>query len=110
MSNWTRKWPFLIGGSILAPITMGIAFVSAGFGHGNYVLARIFLPYACLGIASGNYPGHDVLILLLAIAQYPVYGYLLDRVLRPVLFVSSVLVLHAALATWLLFGNRITFV
>ena len=105
MSNWVRRWPFLIVGSILAPIALGITFASAGFGHGSYILARIILPFACLGVALNNYPGHDVTVLLLAILQYPVYGYLLDRAPRVVLLASALLAIHAALAAWLLYGN-----
>src|SRR5262245_34187547 len=57
-------------------ITPGVAMfaaISAGAGHGNYVLARLFFPYTMLlTLVAGN--RITVPLIVLALCQFPIYG------------------------------------
>jgi hypothetical protein len=53
-----------------------IGYWSASFGNGNYVLARILFPFACLDLGPW---GTMFIVLPLALIQWPLYGYLLDN-------------------------------
>ena len=72
-----RKTGFIILGTIagilLTPPTVWLAVISAGGGHGHYVLARLFFPYTMLLTRLANdtitYP-----LMALALLQFPLYG------------------------------------
>ena len=106
IGEWLEGRGFLLVRVILAPIAVIVAFVSAGFGHGSYVWARIVLPLACLPIATGNeHLGGLFLIVPPAVLEYPLYGYWLDRTSRRLVTCCVIIALHAALVAWLFFGN-----
>lgn len=54
-----------------------LAFVSAGFGHGDYVVTRLLFPVPMLCALWEGQVG--AVALLLALAQFPIYGLLLGR-------------------------------
>ncbi len=56
-------------------LALWISWVSAGEGHGNFVWARILLPYSCACMAV---PGLHFLVIPFALLQYPVYGFLIQ--------------------------------
>jgi MFS family permease len=90
-----KRFPFLTAGIIFAPVAVAIGFISGGFGHGNYVAARLVLPWACT--ATGEYVGAAAIITVLALLQWPVYGLLIDRTKRKSFAVVSIVILHAGL-------------
>jgi hypothetical protein len=67
MDHWFQKRPFLATGILLAPIAVATGFISAGFGHGDYVAARVVVPFACLCV--GDYFAAAWAVTLLALLQ-----------------------------------------
>jgi hypothetical protein len=67
MIYWLRKNPVLGLGVLLSPLLLWIGFISAGFGHGNYIAARLIFPFACL--FTGTYVGAGVVVLLLVLCN-----------------------------------------
>jgi hypothetical protein len=60
---------------VVAPICLVIAVAYAGMGHGSYLWALIFFPYTMLSTRFfGSIP---TFFALLAIAQFPIYGFIL---------------------------------
>lgn len=101
-SRWAPLWIALV----ITPIALVLAFASAGFGHGNYVLARIVLPFACLLIGTAMTP----LVLLAAVIQWPVYGLIVTHANSRKLACGVVLLIHTLAAIWLFTGRRAAFV
>ncbi len=66
-----RKAKFGIGATVVTLIALVLGFLSGGAGHGDYVLARILLPFACATIALPLIPGAFVFII--AVVQWPTY-------------------------------------
>jgi hypothetical protein len=97
--NWLRNNPFLAMGILVAPLILYIGFYSAGFGHGDYIAARLMLPFACF--VTGGYLGAGLVVSIVALIQWPLYGFLIDNSLRKVLAVVAIVVTHAALCWWL---------
>ncbi len=54
-----RTHLFLMLGVLFTPFALLVLLASAGFGHGNYVWARIVLPFTCA--AMGLYPGVELI-------------------------------------------------
>jgi hypothetical protein len=49
----------LVGGIIIGLITAALAIASMGAGHGSYVYAKLFYPFAIVFLKSmGEIPGH----------------------------------------------------
>lgn len=73
--NGRRSWIWravmgLGAGILVTPPTLLLAFISAGGGHGDYLWARVFFPYAmCLPIR--------ILFFLLPCVQFSIYGVLI---------------------------------
>jgi hypothetical protein len=60
-------------GVLIAPFPLFLAIVSAGAGHGHYEFARLFFPYTLLLTRlTGN--TISLPLILLALAQFPLYG------------------------------------
>jgi uncharacterized protein with PQ loop repeat len=64
--------------------------------------ARVVVPFACL--AAGKYSGAAIVVCMLAIVEWPIYGYLADLTSRKVKAIGTVLAVHTALAFWLFVG------
>ena len=67
----------LIGGLLFTPLAFVLAVLSAGAGHGNYAFARLFFPFSMLATRVTE----DVIttpLILVALAQFPMYGILMD--------------------------------
>jgi len=82
---------------------MLVGFISSGAGDGDYVVARIVLPFACLSM--GEYFGAAWVVTLLAILQYPFYGALLDKSSHKAVAAGAILTMHSALSVWLFMNN-----
>ena len=63
-------------GIIITPFAMFIAFWSGPEVHGNYVAARLLLPYACLAMRLGDPIATGTAEF--ALFQFPVYGWLVS--------------------------------
>lgn len=63
-------------GVVLTPITAALAVISGGAGHGDYLFARLFFPYTML-LTRLTGDVITVPLVLLALAQFPVYGAIL---------------------------------
>jgi hypothetical protein len=84
----------------LTPVFLLVGFLSAGGGHGDYVLARILFPFAVLLMIVGRGSLY-VLVILATIAQYPAYGLILSWAARRSRFSWAALAVgtaHAAAA------------
>ena len=99
MRNWLKNHTFLTLGIMATPLALIAGFVSAGFGHGDYVVARVVLPFACVFV--GMYFGAGIIVTLWAFAQWPLYGFLIDRTTNKLRGMASVFVIHASLCWWL---------
>jgi hypothetical protein len=99
VKNWLRSSPFFALGILIAPIALCIGFYSAGFGHGEYVAARLILPFAC--VVTGGYLGAGLVVSIVALIQWPTYGLLVDKSSRRVWVVVAIVITHAALCWWL---------
>jgi hypothetical protein len=97
--NWLRNNPFLAIGILVAPFLLCIGFYSAGFGHGDYIAARLMLPLACF--VTGGYFGAGLVVSIVAFIQWPIYGLLVDKSSRKVWTIAAIVVTHAALCWWL---------
>ena len=103
--NLFRRFPFFTAGLALTPIALVIGFVSAGAGHGTYTAARVALLLACLFMGApfgmvGHF-GAVFIITTLALIQWPLYGFLIDRAARKTLAAFAVLLIHGTICFWL---------
>lgn len=83
---------FLIAGIVLTPIACLVGIISGAAGHGTYIAARLMLPYACAAI--GMYPGAGILVCALALLQWPVYGFVIDKAKIRAVMAAVILLLH----------------
>ena len=73
--NARRFWiPFVVFGA-LTPFMLFLGLISAGAGHGDYVLAKMLFPYTLLSTAA--FARIEWLFVFLAVIQYPAYGVLI---------------------------------
>ena len=106
IGEWFEGRGFLLAGVILAPIAVIVAFVSAGFGHGTtYGRVSSFRWHAFLLQQEMSIWVDCSLSVPLAVLQYPLYGYWLDRASRRLVTCCVIIAMHAALVAWLFFGN-----
>lgn len=74
----SRKfWTPLIASFIVTPIALLLGVGSAGAGHGDYKLAMILFPYTML--STTIFDSITPPFILLAIIQFPLYGFILGR-------------------------------
>jgi hypothetical protein len=99
VKNWLRKNPFLALGVLMTPISLCIGFYSAGFGHGNFVAARLILPFVCA--VTGGYLGAGIVVSIVALLQWPIYGLLIDRTSHKLWVVWAIVIVHGSLCCWL---------
>jgi hypothetical protein len=67
---------FLLAFLIVTPVFLFISVLAAGGGHGSYLPAKLLFPWSMAGTAFTGTVTQA--LLALAIAQYPVYGIVLD--------------------------------
>jgi hypothetical protein len=79
-----QKWEFTLWGTVLTLITAPAAFWSAGFGHGNYILAFALHPltFGAGRLMAGLFPGEEIVFMGLLLIQNPLYGLALDVMKR----------------------------
>lgn len=65
-------WKPVIASLVATPVCLLIGIASGGAGHGDYVLARILFPYTML--ASFLFEEIVAPLVVLAVAQFPLYG------------------------------------
>lgn len=99
MRNTFRRNRCLTLGLALNPVVVVAGFASAGFGHGDYVVARCLLPFACA--AGGRYVGAGLVISVLALTQWPFYGLVVDRASRKAMVGCALVLVHGGLCVWL---------
>jgi hypothetical protein len=68
-------WKPLSISILLTPICLFLAVVSAGAGHGSYLLAKILFPLSMLSAAAFN--SITTLSMIFAVIQFPLYGLIL---------------------------------
>jgi len=79
-----KKHRFLIILSAFTPIALLLAFWSGGYGHGDYLAAKILFPFPMALATVTQSIGAPSLTL--AVIQYPAYGLLIDRKNRIVIY------------------------
>ena len=103
MPTWVRARPYLCAGILFGPVAIGIGYLAEGLGIcTNMTAARVVVPFACL--AAGKYSSAAIVVCLLAIVEWPIYGYFVDWTSRKVRAIGAVLAVHTALAAWLFIG------
>ena len=104
-------WKPVIASLVVTPVCLFLGLVSAGMGHGDYVLARILLPYAMLSAVL--FKGIVAPLIVLAVAQFPLYGVALGAAAKRGRLSTALLLLlvvHtlAAVACFIDFGESIS--
>ena len=78
-----RQRAHLVGlavGLLVMPLAATLGIISAGAGHGDYFLAKVLFPFTMLStflLGSITLP-----FVLVALAQFPVYGWLVGQSAR----------------------------
>jgi len=81
----------------MTPLFLYFGIASGGAGHGNYLLAKIVFPFTMLSTKA--FGSIIAPFILLAIIQFPVYGFILgwanakNRIFLPA---AALLLLHSA--------------
>ena len=96
-----RRWLPLIVSVILTPVALVLGFLSAGSGHGNYLLAKIIFPYTMLSTVLFNSITSP--FLLVAAAQLPMYGLILSLADKRRVVVYTLPVIHILFASLCIF-------
>jgi hypothetical protein len=70
----------LVLGILMTPVAAMLGIISGGAGHGDYLLAKLLFPFTMLStLALGSITPPFV---LLALAQFPAYGWLVGNSVR----------------------------
>ena len=104
MRGWIGKRPFFTAGLLACPVIILIAVVWNGGDHGNYVAARLLLPFACLAI--GEYSAAAWIASILAVIEWPVYGAIVDMAGRRSWAIGALVFVHIGFTVWLFTGGR----
>jgi len=89
-----KKNRYLLLLSAFAPIALFLAYLSGGAGHGNYLMTKLLFPMPmALAILFGEI---FIPIIFLAVIQFPLYGYILDR--KNCILTYGLLVAHIVFA------------
>ncbi|RZK54153.1 MAG: hypothetical protein EOO91_16395 [Pedobacter sp.] len=88
------KWTVIL--SILTPILLIITIIFMGGGHGNYQQAIVLFPTGLLSILMFN--RIEIGFVIIAIIQYPLYGFLIDKATDKKKMILILLLFHIALA------------
>ncbi len=81
------QWLGFLVGLLLMPIAATLGVISAGAGHGNYFLAKVLFPFTMLStfvLGSITAP-----FILVALAQFPIYGWVVGQSARHKTWTSS---------------------
>ncbi len=71
----------LVVGILVAPAALILGVLSSGAGHGDYLIAKLLFPMTMVStllLGSITTP-----FILLAVMQYPIYGWFVGDALRP---------------------------
>ena len=90
---------YFAAGFPLSILGMFVAVVAAGGGHGTYIPATVFFPYA-MGIAD-LHEQIGVIPILMALLQFPIYGLALGSFNKKVVLILLLLT-HSAAAFWII--------
>ena len=67
-----KSWAPVIVSLVVTPVALLLGIASAGAGHGDYFWAKILFPYTML--STFLFQSITAPFILLAIAQFPLYG------------------------------------
>ncbi len=79
----------VIIGAVVTPITIVLAVISGGAGHGDYLWARVFFPLLTMVMLGGA----GSFVVPFVFAQYPFYGWYIGRCISKRRFVRLAVVL-----------------
>jgi hypothetical protein len=96
VKNWLHRNPFLALGLLMTPVALVVGFISGKAGHGSYVAVRMTLPYACALLGT-----YAIVVSTLALIQWPICGFLVDRATHKLWAVGAIVVVHGSLCWWL---------
>lgn len=96
-----KKHRFLLLLSVFTPIALLLAFWSGGYGHGDYLAAKILFPFP-MALATVT-ESISWLSLSLAVIQFPAYGYLIDK--KNQIIIYGLLAAHVIMASGVIFYN-----
>ena len=81
---------------VATPIALLTGLMSAGAGHGDYLLVKILFPYTMLSTVFLN--AITIPALFLAIVQFPIYGLILSIVTQKKFAALILTAIHVSLA------------
>jgi hypothetical protein len=81
-------------GAVVGVLCLLVAVFAAGAGHGTYLPAKILFPFAMLASVLGRSITFPYVVL--ALAQFPLYGLLLGAAFRSPRFILCVIILSCA--------------
>ncbi len=96
----TTKYKWTIKFSLLTPLLLIIAVFAMGAGHGTYIPAMGLFPFGMFGIIWQNRISPPFIVI--SILQYPIYGYIIDKVIltkRTKYTILGLLLIHITFAT-----------
>lgn len=91
------KWTLIL--CLLTPLLLTVAVFSMGAGHGTYMPAMGLFPFGMFGILWQD--SISLPFILIAILQYPIYGFIIDKSFlarRQKLIALALLLSHVLLA------------
>ncbi|MCH5598655.1 hypothetical protein [Niabella ginsengisoli] len=91
------KWTFRL--CLLTPLLLIAAVFAMGAGHGTYIPAVGLFPFGMLGIIWQD--KISLPFIIISILQYPVYGYIIDKVIltkQTKFAILGLLLIHIILA------------
>ena len=107
MRGWLGRRPFFIAGLLACPLVLLATIVWDGGPNGNYVAARLLLPFAC--VAMGDYSAAAWIASILAVIEWPVYGAVVDMAGHKLWGIGAISLVHIGLTVWLFTGGRSVF-
>ena len=96
----TRQYKWTVRLCLLTPLLLIVAVFAMGAGHGTYIPAMGLFPFGMIGVLFQD--RISLPFIIVAILQYPTYGFMLDKVssLRQLrLSLLAILLIHFGLAT-----------
>jgi len=85
-------------GLAMTPLACAFSVISTFGGHGDYRVARILLPLACLCM---DHAGAPFTVVAIALLLWPAYGLFLSQRRRGLFNLLLVVAVHAGSVVWL---------
>jgi hypothetical protein len=95
-----RQYKWTIKLCLLTPLLIIVAVFAMGAGHGTHIPAIVLFPYGLMGVLFQD--RISLAFMVIAILQYPLYGFIIDKANSPNqlrLSLLTLLVTHISVTT-----------